>query len=197
MRVQVASGLSVDQANDVAVANEAHIEGLRIVVFLTAVGVEEPVIVGILVVIAGNLLLLRAFGVSLNVRVKQATAVPHVFERSTRSNGNLERAVLSNFGSLQVGLEQGTHLCITWSGVVENGKVEGEREHVDEEWDDNQANHTGGKMGSQGSLTLEMRLISLTLDTAVRTAAIDIQRASWCYQTYSKGPRQCTDPPGQ
>ena len=69
VRVQVAAGLSVNQTNLVAVSREAEVL-IRTVIRLVAVGVEEPVVVGILVVVAGDLLLLRALGVGLMMGVK-------------------------------------------------------------------------------------------------------------------------------
>lgn len=104
VRVQVAASLGVDQTNDIAVANK--LEGSLGVEFgLVAVGVEEPVVVGILMVIASNLLLLRALGEGLDVRVQKTTTVSHVLESGTRAKSDFERAIDSNFGALEVGLE--------------------------------------------------------------------------------------------
>lgn len=103
--VKVASGLGVDETDNGTISNVADIGGVDIVVSLGAVGVEEPVIVRILVVVASNLLLLRTFGISLDVRVQETATITHVLDGSARSNGNFKRAVLSDLCSLEVGLE--------------------------------------------------------------------------------------------
>lgn len=70
MRVQVTASLSVDKTNRGTVAEEAGISVL-VVVGVTAIGIEEPVVVGILVMVAGYLLLGGAFRVRLNVGVQE------------------------------------------------------------------------------------------------------------------------------
>lgn len=79
VRVEVAAGLCVDEADCIAIAGVSQ-RLLRFVVGLVASRVEEPVIVGILVVVAGDLLLLRAFRVCLDVGMKKTTAVSHVLQ---------------------------------------------------------------------------------------------------------------------
>lgn len=79
MRMQIAAGLSVDEANFVAIAREAKFL-IWLVLDIITVGVEEPIIVSILMMIASDLLLCRAFGISLVMRVEQATSVAHIFE---------------------------------------------------------------------------------------------------------------------
>ena len=64
--MQVTAGLSVDETDDIAVANVSDVGVLGVVVRLVPVGVEEPVIVGVLVVVASDLLLsgaLRRLGI--------------------------------------------------------------------------------------------------------------------------------------
>lgn len=61
--VEVAASLGVDQADVVAIADESGFS-LSVIVLITAVGVEEPFVVGVLVVVASNLLLGRAFGIT-------------------------------------------------------------------------------------------------------------------------------------
>jgi hypothetical protein len=151
VRVQIAASLGVDKSNDGVVTNESEVT-LRVVVLLSAVGVEEPVVVGVLVVVAGNLLLLGTLGVGLNVGVKKTTTVAHVLDSSTGTNCNLQRAVLSNLSTLEVSLEEGAHLSITRAGAVENGEVQGEREEVDQERDDDEANDTGDDVGTKSGL---------------------------------------------
>lgn len=125
--VQVATGLGMDESDDRVITNKSEI-ALGVVVLLSAVGVEEPVVVGILVVVAGNLLLLRALGVGLDVGVKKTATVSHVLDSRAGSKSNLQGAVLSNLSTLEIGLEKRAHLGITRTSTVKNGKVQGERE---------------------------------------------------------------------
>lgn len=103
-------------------------------------------------VVAGDLLLARALGVGLNVRVKKTTAITHVLDSGARSNGNLKRAVFADLGSLQVGLEERAHLGIAGTGGVENGEVQSKREHVDEERNDDESHDTSGKVSGENGL---------------------------------------------
>ena len=85
--MQVARGRDVHEADDVAVLEEAQglveVEG-RLVPF----GVEEPFVVGVFVVVAGDLLLIRTNGVCLDVRVEKTTAVTNVFEGDAGTDGD-------------------------------------------------------------------------------------------------------------
>ena len=132
VRVEVAAGLGMEQTNNVTVTGVAKLL-IRLVLDFVAVGVEEPVVVGVLVVVASDLLLCRTLGVGLNVRVKQSTSVSHVLQCRAGTVCDLERAVLANLSSAQIGLEKGAHLCVTRPAVLENDKVEVEGEHVDGE----------------------------------------------------------------
>lgn len=67
--VEVAASLRVDQTEDIAIGNVLE-RSLRVVLWLVAVGIEPPLVVGIFVVVAGNLLLARAIGVGLDVGVQ-------------------------------------------------------------------------------------------------------------------------------
>ena len=69
VRVQIAASLGVNQTNDITIAHEFEFS-LGIVFRLISIRIEEPVIVRVLMVVARNLLLLRAFRVRLNVRVE-------------------------------------------------------------------------------------------------------------------------------
>jgi hypothetical protein len=106
MRVEVATSLSVNETNDIAVADVSDLLVLGVVIAILSVGVEEPIVVGILVVVASNLLLSGALRVGLNVRVKKTSTVTHVLERGARSKSNLQRAVLAHFSASEVGLEE-------------------------------------------------------------------------------------------
>lgn len=55
--VQVPASLYVDETDNVTIANEAEVWALRIIFGLLASRVEVPIVIGILVVIAGDLLL--------------------------------------------------------------------------------------------------------------------------------------------
>lgn len=72
MRVEITAGLSVNETDGVAVAREAE-RLLGIVFDFCPVGIEEPVIVRVLVMIASNLLLTRPLGVSLDMRMQKTT----------------------------------------------------------------------------------------------------------------------------
>ena len=63
--------------------------------------------------VAGNLLLKRADGVGLDVRVKQSTAVTHVLERDLGSEDGLERVVRKVIAG-EMRLEERGHLCVAW-----------------------------------------------------------------------------------
>lgn len=56
MRVKVATGLGVDKTENIAVSNELR-WSLLIIIWLSSVWVEPPLVIGILVVIASDLLL--------------------------------------------------------------------------------------------------------------------------------------------
>jgi hypothetical protein len=145
VRVEVTASLGVDQTNNVTVARVAELL-LRIVLDLVAVGVEEPVVVGILVVVASDLLLGRALGVCLDVRVEQSTSVSHVLQCGAGTVCDFERAVLANLSSSQVGLEERAHLRITGTAVFEDDEVEVEGEHVDGEGDEDQTENAESEM---------------------------------------------------
>lgn len=97
--MQVATCLSVDQSDDIAITNEPQISS-GIVVRLLSVGVDEPVVVGIFVVVAGDLLLHRSLWEGLNVGVQKPSSVSHIFECDTRPKCKLKRAVSANLGTL-------------------------------------------------------------------------------------------------
>jgi len=149
--VQVAAGLSVDQTNGIAVADKLE-RSIGIELGLVAVGVEEPVVVGVLVVVASDLLLLRALGEGLNVRVQKTTTVSHVLESGTRAKGDFERAIDSDFGTLEVGLEERAHLSITRTAVLEDQEVHVEREHVNDHGNDNQTDDAETEVSCELSL---------------------------------------------
>lgn len=153
VRVEVAAGLSVDETDDIAISDVSDVGVLCVVVRLLSVGVEEPVVVGVLVVVAGNLLLGRAFGVCLNVGVQESATITHVLQSRTGTNGDFKRAVLANFSTPKVGLEEGRHLRIAGTTVLENKEVDVEREHVNNERDHNQANNPEDEVRSKINLS--------------------------------------------
>ena len=78
MRMEVPARLRVKQADDVLVTNVFE-RRFRVIIWLISISVEEPVVVGVFVVVTGHLLLLGAFWVCLDVRMQKAAAVAHVF----------------------------------------------------------------------------------------------------------------------
>jgi hypothetical protein len=145
MRVEVATGLSVDQTDNITVAREAKFL-IGVVWDLVTVGVEEPIVVGILVVVASDLLLGRALGVCLNVRMEQTSSIAHILQGSAGAICDLERAVLADFGTAQVGLEKRAHLSITRTAVLEDQEVEVEGESVDSERNEDETEDTESKV---------------------------------------------------
>lgn len=105
VRVEVAAGLGVKETNGLAVGNETGF-GSGIVIGIAAVGVEEPVVVGILVVVAGNLLLARALGVGLNVTVEETATIAHILDGNLGTDGHFQWAVPADLSPPQVGLEK-------------------------------------------------------------------------------------------
>jgi hypothetical protein len=136
----------VDKTDDVAVADISDLLVLGVVIAILSVGVEEPVVVGILVVVASNLLLSRALRVGLNVGVKKTATVAHVLERGARSESNLQRAVLADFSTSKVGLEERRHLRIARAAVLQNEEVNVEREKVNNERDHDETDDSEGKV---------------------------------------------------
>ena len=68
------------QTNDIAVLDETN--GVMIVIFgLFPFGKDDPFVIFILIVIAGDLLLGRTTGVGLDVRMQETTTIAYVFER--------------------------------------------------------------------------------------------------------------------
>ena len=61
--MKVAAGLGVDQTDGIAVSDEPGF-GLGIVVGLPSVGVKEPFVIGIFVMVTSDLLLVRSLGIS-------------------------------------------------------------------------------------------------------------------------------------
>jgi hypothetical protein len=153
VRVKVATGLSVDQTDDIAVAREPE-RLIWLVGDFVAVRVKEPVVIGVLVVVAGDLLLSRTLGVRLNVRVQQSTTISHVLQCCTRAIRNLQRAVLANLRSPQICLEERAHLGVTGSAIFEDDEVQVEREHVNGERDEDQTEHSESKV--HGELDLDL-----------------------------------------
>lgn len=93
VRVQVAARGFVQETDQVAVLDHFR---LAWVVFMEILGsvlgeellprvVDDPFIVGVLVVVAGNLLLLGTGGKLLHVRVQETAAISVIFERDDRA----------------------------------------------------------------------------------------------------------------
>jgi hypothetical protein len=185
VRMQVAAGLGVEQTDGLAISDEARI-GFGVIGGIVTVRVKEPVVVGVLVVVAGHLLLARAVGVGLDVAVEKTAAITHVLDGGHGTIVDLQGAVPADLGSPKVGLEERGHLSVARSGVGEDGKVDGEAEQVDEERQDDQANDARHKVGSQHGL----HFVSSQIQGGV--CELNLPQASWCRQTCSTGPRWCT-----
>lgn len=147
--MEVAAGLGVDEANSAAITNVTDLVRLLVIRLLPTVRVEEPVVVGILMVVASDLLLVRAFGVGLNVTVKQATTIAHVLDGDAGAESKLQRAVPANLGAPQVSLEERGHLSIARAGVGQNQEVDGKARKVNHKGHDNEADNASANVGSQ------------------------------------------------
>ncbi|KAI3482898.1 hypothetical protein L1887_54220 [Cichorium endivia] len=142
VRVDVALGLVVDEADDVAVLDHAdRLFGARVVggqLRLVPGRRDDELVVVVAVVVARHLLLLRADGVGLDVRVQQSAAVAHVFERDLGAKGGLGRGE-GKVVAAQVALEERAHLGIARARTAEDGKVRLEAQHVDGERQEDEA----------------------------------------------------------
>lgn len=81
--MQITTGLSMDKTDNISISNKAEVWRLGIEIRLAAVRMEVPIIVGILVMIASNLLLARSFRVCLNMRMQETTTITHVLDSDT------------------------------------------------------------------------------------------------------------------
>ena len=117
VRVKVTAGLSMDQADRLSVAWISEIL-FRLILYVATVWVEEPVVVRIFVVIAGNLLLGRAFRIGLVMGVKETASIAHILKRGSRSKCNFKRTILSDLSTPEIGLEQGAHLGVSGAAVL-------------------------------------------------------------------------------
>lgn len=83
MRVEVASRRVVLEPDNVAILKE--LDGcLRVVDGLVPARQNDPLIVVVLVMVAGDLLLARTGRISLYMRVQQASTIANVFQRHSR-----------------------------------------------------------------------------------------------------------------
>lgn len=88
MGVEVSSCRSVDESNDVVVLEEANVAGVGDGLGFPGRS-DDPLVVVVLVVVAGDLLLVRSDGVGLDVRVKKSSSVSDVFKGEFGSVGGL------------------------------------------------------------------------------------------------------------
>ena len=84
VRVEVAGGRGVLETDRIAVLEEAE-RAVRVVRGLVPAGHHNPLVVLVLVVVAGHLLLLGADRVGLDVGVQKTSTPAHVFEREFRA----------------------------------------------------------------------------------------------------------------
>ena len=66
MRMEIPAGLCVDKTNHVVIFDKSD-GAFRVEFRFIAIWVEEPIIIGVFVVVARHLLLIAPFGVSLDV----------------------------------------------------------------------------------------------------------------------------------
>ena len=148
VRMEVAARLRMDQAYDILVPDEPE-RFFRFIFCGIPARIEEPIVVRIFVMITCHLLLLRPFWIGLDVRMEQTTTVAHIFQGGPRTDGNLQWAILSHFGSFQVCLEQRAHLRISGTGIFQHQKVYVKRKHVDEQWKHNEPHDSRHDMWSK------------------------------------------------
>lgn len=128
----------MNEADDITVADILQV-ALGIVLGLVTVGIDEPVVVGILVVIASDLLLVGSLWVRLDMGMQQTTTVAHVLDGHPRTMNNLEWAVSANLGAAQISLEERAHLGVARTTVGQDGEMQVEGEHVDQYGNNDQA----------------------------------------------------------
>lgn len=157
--VQVPTSLSVNETNDVAMANKTEVWGLGIIIRIAPSRVEEPVIVGILVMVTSDLLLRRALGIGLNVGVEETTAIPHVLDGNAGADCDFERGFF-DLRAFEVGLEERAHLCITGTRVLEDDEVEPEASHINRHWDRDETDDAGNPVLCIGDL-LDLKISEL------------------------------------
>ncbi len=80
MGVQIARGGPVLQTDHIPVLQIPNL-AVEIQCGFVPSGVNDPLVVAILVVVASNLLLIRAHRECLNMRMQQSTAIAHVLQR--------------------------------------------------------------------------------------------------------------------
>jgi hypothetical protein len=80
MRVQIPSGMRVNETNHLTVFEKSDIGTFEVDVGFVTVCEDCPVVVGVLVVVACNLLLLTSFREKLDMRMKETTAIAGVFD---------------------------------------------------------------------------------------------------------------------
>jgi hypothetical protein len=123
--VYKANIITVPQKSDIS------INRIQVVVRLKAIGINHPIVVGVLVVVTRHLLLLTPLGKELDVRMEQASSIPGVLDGDAGAIGNFEGRA-GEVGASEIGLEEGGHLGIAGTRVLEDEEVEPETEHVDE-----------------------------------------------------------------
>lgn len=95
---------------------------------------------------------------------KLTSTVSHVLDGGPRAVSDLERAILANLRSLKVRLEQGAHLSISGPGLCQDGEVNCEAQHVDQERENDEADDSGNNVGAEFELTA-IRHAQITLAT--------------------------------
>ena len=141
MRMQISTGCRVNQANHITVVQKfdrsIRVDGIRV-----PWRCDDPVVVVVFVMVACHLLLLRARGECLDVRVEQTTSISVVLKRQLRAVRDFQGRQ-GKIVALQMRLEQGGHLRISRSGAVEDEKVDLEACGVDRKGQEDEACYTG------------------------------------------------------
>jgi hypothetical protein len=130
----------MNQPNHISIFKESKGVVLSKVRFIP-IRENSPVIVGIFVVVTGDLLLLRSFREELYVRVEETTAVSRVFDGHFWAECDFEGRV-GEIGTSEIGLEERRHLSVSRAGIFEDQKMDPEWEHVDEQGEENEGENT-------------------------------------------------------
>ena len=138
----------MDQSNDASITHKPQRTG-GVVLGLASVGIEEPIVVGVFVVVTGDLLLAATVGIGLDMRMEQAPAISHVFQRHFRAEGNLQRRVFADLGPPKICLKQRRHLRVARSGILQDQEMKVEGEHVDHHRDNDETDHPHQEVGRQ------------------------------------------------
>jgi len=144
----------MDKSDDILIFQETSVGALEVEIRLIAIIVDNPIIVGVFVVVAGDLLLLTSLGIELDVRMEETASVSGILDGDFRSVGDFKGRV-RKIRSFEIGLEERGHLRVTRARILKNQEVNPEGEHVDQRRQNNETKHTSRPMSEVGSLSLD------------------------------------------